>query len=126
MAKQTSGESDGAKREREIRELEEQWASPQKLRDNEKLTQCEEAYGSALDAATLLLEDGDEEFAAGVKMILDESDADAAAFCRWVAGNMADGEVKGWVSRLADALERCAESADELNGTCERYRRDSQ
>ena len=132
-AARIAGESDGARREREIHELEQQFAgpprekpggpkvrpeaSPQELHDRATM-----AHGEAMDAVRFILNEGDKEISA----VLDaawynlKDDAVAAAFCRRVADEIPWGGAKEWFLRLADALEECAEAADEVDRSADR------
>lgn len=119
-----AGESEGARREREIHELEQQFAEaphekPQGPGEHDRATR---AHGEAMDAVRFLLSEGDKE----LSDVLDaawynlKDDAVAAAFCRRVADEIPGGGTKEWFLRLADALEECAEAADEVDRSADR------
>jgi len=130
-ARRIAGESEGARRERETHELEQQFkgpayggerpAAPAGGRDQADKTS--DAYGEALESARSIL---DEPQGKGLRSVLNaawdsEPDADIAAFCRTVAREIpGPNALAKWLSRLARALDKCAKAGDELNSAADR------
>jgi len=111
-----AAESEGARREREEHELEQQWGQPPVERGAETAQDLsQDRFDGAMDAASSLLKSGPP----GLGKVLHRADDNSggpndireiAAFCRAVAGEMAAGAMKDYFTRLGAAMVEYAEA----------------
>lgn len=123
IARKVIAESDGARREREIDELEQQFDAPAHEKDEgdhqEDYGRADKAFTEALESVSGIL--GDSQLGAVMKLAIENANDDklVAQFCYNLAGETS-GDTSGWFAALAEALEQQDRTGEAYSRASER------